>query len=60
MVSFSPVSRRVVAENTQRHKVYYCPLLAMRTLFTALNTLRTGSFKLFKRPLPGFLTIFTL
>jgi len=26
----------------------------------ALNTLRTGSFKLFKRPLPGFLTILTL
>jgi len=25
-----------------------------------LNTLRTGSFKLFKRPLPGFLTILTL
>jgi len=23
------------------------------------NTLRTGSFKLFKRPLPGFLTILT-
>ena len=27
---------------------------------TEINTLRTGSFKLFKRPLPGFLTIFTL
>ena len=25
-----------------------------------INTLRTGSFKLFKRPLPGFLTILTL
>jgi len=25
-----------------------------------LNTLRTGSFKLFKRPSPGFLTILTL
>ena len=25
-----------------------------------LNTLRTGSFKLFKRPFPGFLTILTL
>jgi len=24
------------------------------------NTLRTGSFKLFKRPFPGFLTILTL
>ena len=27
---------------------------------SALNTLRTGSFKLFKRPFPGFLTILTL
>jgi len=26
----------------------------------AINTLRTGSFKLFKRPLLGFLTILTL
>jgi len=26
----------------------------------AINTLRTGSFKLFKRPFPGFLTILTL
>jgi len=25
-----------------------------------INTLRTGSFKLFKRPLPGFLTFLTL
>jgi len=25
-----------------------------------INTLRTGSFKLFKRPLPGFLIILTL
>jgi len=27
---------------------------------SVLNTLRTGSFQLFKRPLPGFLTILTL
>jgi len=25
-----------------------------------VNALRTGSFKLFKRPFPGFLTILTL
>ena len=25
-----------------------------------LNAMRTGSFKLFKRPFPGFLTILTL
>jgi len=28
--------------------------------YVLLNTLRTGSFKLFKRPLPGFLIILTL
>jgi len=31
-----------------------------RKLLDDLNTLRTGSFKLFKRPLPEFLTILTL
>jgi len=30
-----------------------------RKLLDDLNTLRTGSFKLFKRPFPGFLTILT-
>ena len=30
------------------------------TYNTFINTLRTGSFKLFKRPLQGFLTILTL
>ena len=39
--------------------------LFVRTLQPAdsssdVNTLRTGSFKLFKRPFPGFLTILTL
>jgi hypothetical protein len=29
-------------------------------LYNPINTLRTGSFKLFKRPFPGFLTILTL
>jgi len=28
--------------------------------YCLFNTLRTGSFKLFKRPFPGFLTILTL
>ena len=32
----------------------------MRVSSTFLNTLRTGSFKLFKRPFPGLLTILTL
>ena len=38
--------------------------LLLATLFRyfkdLLNTLRTGSFKLFKRPFPGFLIIWTL
>jgi len=33
---------------------------ATRPILLELNTLRTGSFKLFKRPFPGFLTILTL
>ena len=33
----------------------YCPQLCMYLIF---NTLRTGSFKLFKRPLPGFFNNF--
>jgi len=35
-------------------------LLYMIEKLKSLNTLRTGSFKLFKRPFPGFLTILTL
>jgi len=30
------------------------------TFINSINTLRTGSFKLFKRPFPRFLTILTL
>jgi len=40
-----------------------CPLPPSTALFkmiTNLNSLRTGSFKLFKHPLPGFLRILTL
>jgi len=33
---------------------------SLKQLQGYLNTLRTGSFKLFKRPFPGFLTILTL
>ena len=35
----------------------------IRDLYRSINefnTLRTGSFKMFKRPFPGFLTILTL
>ena len=40
---------------SNKQEVYYCVCLCK-----VINTLRTGSFKLFKRPLPGFLTILTL
>jgi len=35
-------------------------VLATSEAITVAITLRTGSFKLFKRPLPEFLTILTL
>jgi len=35
-------------------------VLQLRILTNTFNTLRTRSFKLFKRPFPGFLTILTL
>ena len=41
----------------------WVPLALLREykiLRTIVNTIRTGSFKLFKRPLSGFLTILTL
>jgi len=34
--------------------------IRMNKVNVRFNTLRTGSFKLFKRPLQGFLTILTL
>ena len=46
--------------------LYYCHRVASQLQLTnvsyhiIINTLRTGSFKLFKRPFPGFLTILTL
>jgi len=39
-------------------QIMYCIILNLQTW--AINTLRTRSFKLFKRPFPGFLTISTL
>jgi hypothetical protein len=36
----------ILIDNLSKHAVHF-------------NTLRTGSFKLFKRPFPGFLTILT-
>ena len=52
-----------------QYLVFVTPLLLRFTTGTSwtrerssrqLNTMRTGSFKLFKRPFPGFLTILTL
>jgi hypothetical protein len=43
------------------HYVHYASLWGSEgTHPLFLNSLRTGSFKLFKRPFPGFLTILTL
>ena len=42
------------------HSAIQSFLLQMRVSSPFLNTFRTGLFKLFKRPLPGFLTILTL
>ena len=39
--------------------IYFCHLFTFNALLF-INTLRTGSFKLFKRPFPWFLTILTL
>ena len=44
--------------------IYIIYHITSRNTYTSkimtINTLRTGSFKLFKRPFPGFLTILTL
>ena len=39
---------------------YFKRVSKKKKTFSDLNTLRTESFKLFKRPFPGFLTILTL
>ena len=42
------------------HEVDILPFTVYKTDEVKFNTLRTRSFKLFKRPFPGFLTILTL
>ena len=49
--------RTYVRRRLLRHKITLTHSSAFLSLF---NTLRTGSFKMFKRPFPGFLTILTL
>jgi len=41
-------------------KLYFTTTNKTCRRISYVNTLRTGSFKLFKRPFPGFLTILTL
>ena len=47
--------------NYDDHCDYYhhYPIYVVFNYYSLFNTLRTGSFKLFKRPFPGFLTILT-
>ena len=40
--------------------VWYLRYMIKTPVINIINTLRTGSFKLFKRPFPGYLTILTL
>jgi hypothetical protein len=45
---------------TRTFILYLSQRFVPHTVVNAFNTLRTGSFKLFKRPFPGFLTILNL
>jgi len=51
-----------VIEHTYSYKCTFVGLSYVNDSsgYINFNTLRTGSFKLFKRPFPGFLTILTL
>ena len=52
---YSALNFVMAMETTFQSQIYHCVSFALK-----FNTLRTGSFKLFKRLLPGFLTILTL
>jgi len=52
--------RTTTKNNLLGKNVWVFPSICTGFVNTCLNTLRTGSFKLFKRPFPGFLTILTL
>ena len=56
-------TKRLVSEHGLRLKLKKCYIFGLKQideLNAVINTLRTGSFRLFKRPFPGFLTILTL
>jgi len=51
------MEKLIFAHIVLRNRMVYLLPYSIEITF---NTLRTGSFKLFKRPFPGFLTILTL
>ena len=53
-------SARICRKEKIRNNIIKQKMNVTRSLLDDINTLRTGSFKLFKRPFPGFLTILTL
>ena len=53
-------SARISRKDKIRNNIIEQKMNVTRSLLDDINTLRTGSFKLFKRPFPGFLTILTL
>jgi len=52
------LSKKILNAVTELQKRHAYKRLSIQN--TSINTLRTGSFKLFKSPFPGFLTILTL
>jgi len=52
--------REIIAVCSEIHIRHTNTLCGQNVELLNVNTLRTGSFKLFKRPLPVFLTILTL
>jgi len=61
MLLFFPRKLSIVGNFALKSVIQYFDYLCNLPRVTVLlNTLRTGLFKLFKRPFPGFLTILTL
>ena len=58
IVTYSSETWTVTAKDENNLRIFERQIL--RKIFGPVKTLSTGSFKLFKRPFPGFLTILTL
>ena len=58
VVTYSSETWTLTAKDENNLRIFERQIL--RKIFGPVNTLRTGSFKMFKRPFPGFLTILTL